>query len=108
MVLRYHPAGNDFNYEAPPVLLFPGICENINQFLTCSTPKIKELFDLELPDNLADWAIGDENIENAAFFGLSFRTITILDIIYGKWVMILGSQIIEGLEWEQCEVRMEK
>ncbi len=62
-MLRYHAPGEDFNYGAQPLLLFPGILENMNQFLQHSTKEIKELFDVQLPEDLADWAVGDEKIE---------------------------------------------
>ncbi|MBD3212001.1 MAG: hypothetical protein GF311_05260 [Candidatus Lokiarchaeota archaeon] len=62
-VLRYHPEGELFN-DGKPVLLFPGLCCNINQFLTTSTPKVIEQFgSIRLPDTLALWAQGDEKIE---------------------------------------------
>jgi len=62
-LLRYHAPGKGFNYGAQPILLFPGILENMNQFLQHSTKEIKELFDVQLPDEVADWAKYDENIQ---------------------------------------------
>ena len=62
-VLRYHAPGRSFNYGTQPVLLFSGLCSNMNQFLTRSTPELLEHCDVSLPDELADWAQGDENIE---------------------------------------------
>jgi len=62
-VFRYHAPGGTFNDGAQPVLLFPGLAMNINVFLMHSTQAIKDRFDLELPDNLAAWAVGDKNIE---------------------------------------------
>jgi len=62
-VLRYHAPGKDFNYGSQPILLFPGLMENINQYLIYTTPDIDENFDPSLPDKLALWAQGDKNIE---------------------------------------------
>lgn len=62
-VLRYHAPGKDFNNGGEPILLFPGIMENINQYLMYTTPDIDEYFDPALPNNLEEWAQGDENIE---------------------------------------------
>jgi hypothetical protein len=63
-VLRYHPAGEGFNTGGKAVLLFPGLCININQYLTRTTPDLEERYGpIELPDTLATWAQGDENIE---------------------------------------------
>jgi hypothetical protein len=62
-VLRYHAPGKTFNYGTQPVLLFSGLCSNMNQFLTRSTPEVRENCDVSLPDDLAEWAQGDENIE---------------------------------------------
>jgi hypothetical protein len=63
-VLRYHPPNEGFNNGAEPVLLFPGLCVNINQFLTRTTPEIEDRYgNIELPADLADWAQGDENIQ---------------------------------------------
>ncbi len=63
-VLRYHPAGLAFNTGEQPILLLPGMACNINAFLAQSTPRVKELYpDIALPEDLAAWAVGDENIE---------------------------------------------
>lgn len=61
-VLRYHPPGQSFR-NGQPILLFPGILANINEFLSHSTPRLKQFYNVTLPDNLADWAKGDENIK---------------------------------------------
>jgi hypothetical protein len=62
-VFRYHAPGLSFNYGTQPVLLFSGLCMNMNQYLTRSTPELLERYDVSLPDDLAEWAQGDENIE---------------------------------------------
>ncbi|MEM2145072.1 MAG: alpha/beta hydrolase, partial [Candidatus Jordarchaeaceae archaeon] len=62
-VLRYHPPGQPFNTGKQPILLFSGILANINEFLSYSTPRLKQFYNVTLPDNLADWAKGDENIK---------------------------------------------
>lgn len=63
-VLRYHPEDESFNEGGKPVLLFPGLCANINQFLMRTTPEIEERYGtLDLPDTLAAWAQGDQKIQ---------------------------------------------
>jgi len=64
IVFRYHAPGKNFNYGTQPVLLFPGLACNFNQFLAHSTPELKEKYDITLPEDLADWAVGDKNIED--------------------------------------------
>lgn len=63
-MLRYRPS-LDASYRegAQPVLLFPGIMCNMNEFLV-HTPEEKkaEYADLKI-ENMADWAIGDPYIE---------------------------------------------
>ena len=63
-MLRYHAPRKSFNYGSQPILLFPGIVVNINQYLIHTTATLDELYDIELPDDLEDWAEGDENIED--------------------------------------------
>ncbi len=63
-VFRYHAPGETFNDGAQPVLLFPGLSCNINQFLPYSTPTITKNYDILLPEDLAEWAIDDEKIED--------------------------------------------
>jgi len=63
-MLRYHAPGKGFNYGTQPVLLFSGLCSNMNQFIQRSTPELKEHCNIALPTELADWAKGDENIRN--------------------------------------------
>ncbi len=63
-VFRYHAPGEEFNDGAQPVLLFPGLGCNINQFLPYSTPTMKENFDITLPEDIAEWAVGDNKIED--------------------------------------------
>ncbi|MEM3587508.1 MAG: alpha/beta hydrolase [Candidatus Jordarchaeaceae archaeon] len=62
-VLRYHPPGQSFNTGKQPILLFPGILANINEFLSHSTPRVKQFYNVTLPNDIADWAKGDKNIE---------------------------------------------
>nr|MDO8079209.1 alpha/beta hydrolase [Candidatus Freyarchaeota archaeon] len=62
-VLRYHPPGQNFRNGSQPILLFSGILANINEFLSHSTPRLKQFYNVTLPDNLAPWAVGDENIK---------------------------------------------
>lgn len=62
--LRYHAPGKSFNYGSQPILLFPGIVVNMNQYLIHTTATLDELYDIELPDDIEDWAEGDENIED--------------------------------------------
>jgi hypothetical protein len=62
---RYRPTPDtQFNTGGQPVLLFPGIVCNMNQFLL-HTPegKEKDYGDMTLPEPLADWAEGDAFIE---------------------------------------------
>lgn len=62
---RYHPSGEDFNHNGKAILLFPGLCTNINQFLMKSTPEMEGQFgDINLPETLAPWAQGDQNIQD--------------------------------------------
>lgn len=63
-MLRYHAPGKSFNYGTQPVLLFSGLCCNMNQYLQHTTPLLEQYCDIQLPDELADWAEGDENIED--------------------------------------------
>jgi hypothetical protein len=63
-VLNYHPPGKGLNTGKQPVLLFPGILANINEFLSRSTSRVRQFYTVTLPDNLADWAKDDENIKN--------------------------------------------
>ena len=62
-ILRYRPPDEEFNHGSQPIILFPALICNINEYLVYSTPDMKELFDIELPTNLADWAVGDDNIK---------------------------------------------
>lgn len=62
-LLRYHAPGKDFNYGTQPVLLFPGIMANANEFLMKSTPELTTRYNITLPNEIADWAKGDENLE---------------------------------------------
>ncbi len=62
-MLRYHAPGKRCNYGSQPVLLFSGFGANMNEFLHHTTLDLKERYDIDLPDNIASWAIGDENIE---------------------------------------------
>lgn len=63
---RYRPSEDaEFNEGRQPILFFPGILLNINEFLS-HTPKSrkKSYADMELPEPLAEWAKGDMYIEN--------------------------------------------
>ena len=61
---RYRP-GEDapFRKDHQPVLLLPGIMSNMNEFLL-HTPDAKknDYADMELPDDIAGWAIGEPYI----------------------------------------------
>ncbi|MBP7738853.1 MAG: hypothetical protein KA369_22975 [Spirochaetes bacterium] len=60
-VRRYRPSTNaQFNEKGMPVLLFPGIVCNMNQFLMQTPEARKSSYkDMKLPEPLADWAKGD-------------------------------------------------
>jgi pimeloyl-ACP methyl ester carboxylesterase len=64
-LMRYRPdTSAPFRTDGQPVLLFPGIFANMNEFLS-HTPKEREkdYKDMELPKAIADWAKGDPYIE---------------------------------------------
>lgn len=63
-LLRYHPEGERVNEGAQPVVLFSGLLCNMNEYLMHTPPELKELYNVELPSDLADWAKGDERIQN--------------------------------------------
>lgn len=63
-LLRYYPPRESANDGAQPVLLFSGAFANMNEYLTHTPPELKDLYDLELPSDLAEWARGDERIQN--------------------------------------------
>ncbi len=63
-LLRYHPPGESVNDGAQPVVLFSGLLCNMNEYLTHTPPELKELYNVELPSDLAEWARGDERIQN--------------------------------------------
>ncbi len=63
-VRRYRPSPSaQFNDKGMPVLLFPGIIANMNQFIM-QTPVGRESSykDMKLPEPLAEWAKGDPYI----------------------------------------------
>ncbi len=62
---RYRPTPDtDYNDGSQPVLLFSGIVCNMNEFMT-HTPddRIDDYKDMELPQPIAEWAVGDAFIE---------------------------------------------
>ncbi|WP_202320310.1 alpha/beta fold hydrolase [Archaeoglobus neptunius] len=61
-LLRYHPPGENVNDGAQPVVLFPGLLCNMNEYLTNTPPELRELYDVRLPSDLAEWAVGDDRI----------------------------------------------
>jgi hypothetical protein len=63
-MLRYHPPGEACNEGSQPILLFSGLISNMNQYLSHSTSIIEDLYDPQVPDDIAEWAEGDENIED--------------------------------------------
>ena len=64
-VKRYRPSTNaGFNAKGMPVLLFPGIICNMNQFIMQTPEARKSSYrDMKLPEPLADWAKGDPYID---------------------------------------------
>ncbi len=63
-MLRYRPSTEtDFNSGNQPILLFPGIGANINEFLPHTPPGTTTYDDMELPLPLAEWATNDSYIE---------------------------------------------
>lgn len=64
-IRRYRPDPTHNYNNTQPIVLFPGILLNINQFLS-HTPKGQKFNyrRMDLPNDLADWAIGDEYIED--------------------------------------------
>jgi len=63
-LLRYHPLGESINEGAQPVLLFSGLMCNMNEYLLHTPPELKDVYSIELPSDLANWAVGDERIQN--------------------------------------------
>ncbi|AAB90123.1 alpha/beta fold hydrolase domain-containing protein [Archaeoglobus fulgidus] len=62
-LLRYHPPGEGVNDGVQPVVLFSGLLCNMNEYLTHTPPELKDLYKTQLPSELADWAVGDERIQ---------------------------------------------
>mgnify|MGYP000848120451 CR=1 FL=1 len=62
MLYRYRPdAKAAFRTEGTPVLLFTGIVENMNQYLSCTPEVMQNSYSrLNLPDEIADWAIAKD------------------------------------------------
>ncbi len=63
---RYRPTPDaDFNNGRQPVLIMPGLFNSLNEFITY-TPADREIYydDMELDQPIAEWAIGDEYIED--------------------------------------------
>jgi hypothetical protein len=63
-VRRYRPATNaQFNVQGQPVLLFPGIVANMDQFIMRTPEERKSDYSkMKLPEPLAEWARGDSYI----------------------------------------------
>jgi len=59
MLYRYRPDANSaFRSHGTPVLLFTGIVENMNQYLSCTPEVMRNSYSrLILPETVADWAI---------------------------------------------------
>jgi len=73
---RYRPDNSSvYRLNAQPILLFPGILLNMNEFLS-HTPEGKEntYKNMELPDNIASWARGDRQIADdpMMYYNLSY------------------------------------
>lgn len=62
MLYRYKPNLNaEYNTNGTPVLLFPGICGNMNEFLSCTPEVMKTVYSqMTLPAVVADWAIAKD------------------------------------------------
>ncbi|MFX1393983.1 MAG: alpha/beta hydrolase [Promethearchaeota archaeon] len=75
-ILRYHAPGKNFNYGTQPILLFPGLMANINEYISFTTPAVASHYDVpSIPDAfLAEWAKGDKNIEEDSllYFSLAY------------------------------------
>ena len=68
---RYRPASSEpYRTNGAPVLLFPGIVQNMNQYLACTPDEmINSYGKMEMPATVADWALekdagGDPLYEN--------------------------------------------
>jgi hypothetical protein len=58
MLYRYRPSSSvSFHTKAVPILLFTGIIENMNQYLSCTPTEMKNSYsNLTLPNPVASWA----------------------------------------------------
>ncbi len=62
-MMRYRPATDaSFNSGNQPILLFPGIGANINEFLPHTPPGTCVYNNMELPEPIAEWAVDDTYI----------------------------------------------
>jgi len=75
-LLRYHPPYKTVNNNTQPILLFPGITCNMEEFLEHTPSKLKKLYSKTkiLPDTLANWAKGDNNIkkDHMLYYSLAY------------------------------------
>ena len=64
-LLRYRPSPDEhFNEKRQPVLMLGGIFMNNDEYLPHTTELMKDVYsDMTLPEDIADWAKGDEYIE---------------------------------------------
>ncbi len=62
---RYRPDENaEFREGGQPILVMPGLFNSFNEFIIVTPEDRKEYYtDIELDDPLAEWAVGDEYIE---------------------------------------------
>jgi len=69
MLYRYRPDANAaFRDQGTPVLLFTGIVENMNQYLSCTPEVMRNSYSrLILPDMIADWAIAKDTQGKALY-----------------------------------------
>lgn len=65
-LLRYRPSPDaPFNIHRQPVLMLGGIFMNNDEYLPHTTELMREKYSgMSLPDDLADWAVGDAYIQN--------------------------------------------
>lgn len=64
-IRRYRPDSSSQYRDSQPIVLFPALIFNINEFLS-HTPKGQKFNyrNMKLPDDIAAWAVGDDYIED--------------------------------------------
>ena len=69
---RYRPTPNHSYHKTQPILLFPGIVNNLNQF-DVRSPLWLNSYNYRLPENAPEWAVNDPTIQkdNLKLFSLA-------------------------------------